>query len=88
MEKHNHPTARQRLGDAAAGLGAAATLTRSDAVAIRSDVRGVQYVSAGVHESARVVFGERRWFTRLHGTRDGSAAHPADLDVHARALFL
>ena len=68
MEKHNHPTARQRLGDAAAGLGAAATLTRSDAVAIRSDVRGVQYVSAGVHESARVVFGDRRWFTRLHGT--------------------
>ena len=28
MEKHNHPTARQRLGDSAAGLGAAATLTR------------------------------------------------------------
>ena len=68
MEKHNHPTARQRLGDAAAGLGAAATLTRSDAAAIRSDVRGVQYVAAGVHESARVASGDRRWFTRLHGT--------------------
>jgi putative ABC transport system permease protein len=67
MEKHNHPTARQRLGDAAAGLGAAATLTRDDAVAIRSEVRGIQYVSAGVHESARVVLGDRRWFTRLHG---------------------
>jgi putative ABC transport system permease protein len=67
MEKHNHPTARQRLGDSAAGLGAAATLTREDAAAIRSQITGVQYVSAGVHESARVVSGERRWFTRLHG---------------------
>jgi putative ABC transport system permease protein len=66
MEKHDHPTARQRLGDSAAGLGAAATLTRDDAAAIRL-VAGVQYVSAGVHESARVVAGDRRWFTRLHG---------------------
>ena len=38
MEKHNHPTARQRLGDAAAGLGSAATLTRADAGAIRKEV--------------------------------------------------
>jgi putative ABC transport system permease protein len=68
MEKHNHPTARERLGDSAAGLGAAATLTLDDAKAIRSDVRGVQYVASGVHESARVVLGEKRWFTRLHGT--------------------
>jgi putative ABC transport system permease protein len=68
MEKHNHPTARERLGDSAAGLGAAATLTRDDADAIRRQVRGVQYVAAAVHESARVVSGDRRWFTRLHGT--------------------
>lgn len=68
MEKHNHPTARQRLGDAAAGLGAAATLTRDDAAAIRREVRGVHYVAGAVHESARVVVGGRRWFTRLHGT--------------------
>ena len=67
MEKHDHPTARQRLGDSAAGLGSAATLTRDDAAAIRRGVPGVQYVSAGVHESARVVLGSRRWFTRLHG---------------------
>jgi putative ABC transport system permease protein len=67
MEKHDHPTARQRLGDSAAGLGAAATLTRADADAIRAEVPGVQYVSAGVHESARIVYGDRRWFTRLHG---------------------
>lgn len=68
MEKHNHPTARERLGDSAAGLGAAATLTRPDADAIRSQIRGVQYVAAGVHESARIVLDDRRWFTRLHGT--------------------
>jgi putative ABC transport system permease protein len=67
MEKHDHPTARQRLGDSAAGLGSAATLTRDDAAAIRREVAGVQYVSAGVHESARVVMGDHRWFTRLHG---------------------
>ena len=67
MEKHDHPTSRQRLGDSAAGLGAAATLTRGDAAAIREEIGGVQYVSAGVHESARVVAGGRKWFTRLHG---------------------
>jgi putative ABC transport system permease protein len=37
MEKHDHPTSRQRLGDSAAGLGAAATLTGADAAAIRSE---------------------------------------------------
>jgi putative ABC transport system permease protein len=68
MEKHNHPTARDRLGDSAAGLGAAATLTVADAAAVRDEVRGVQFVAAGVHESARVVVDGRRWFTRLHGT--------------------
>ena len=31
MEKHDHPTASQRLGDTEAGLGAAATLTAGDA---------------------------------------------------------
>jgi putative ABC transport system permease protein len=68
MEKHDHPTARQRLGDAMAGLGAAATLTRDDAERIRRDIAGVQHVASGVHENARVVAGDRRWFTRLHGT--------------------
>lgn len=67
MEKHDHPTARQRLGDSMAGLGAAATLTREDAERIRREIRGVQYVASGVHENARVVAGGRRWFTRLHG---------------------
>jgi putative ABC transport system permease protein len=68
MEKHDHPTSRDRLGDSAAGLGAAATLTAGDADAIRREVLGVQYVAAGVHESARVVLDQSRWFTRLHAT--------------------
>jgi putative ABC transport system permease protein len=52
----------------AAGLGAAATLTSADAEAIRNEIGGVQYVASGIHENARIVFGDKRWFTRLHGT--------------------
>ena len=67
MEKHDHPTAAERLGDGAAGLGAAATLTSDDAEAIAS-LPGVAHVASGIHESVRVFAGDRRWFTRLHGT--------------------
>jgi putative ABC transport system permease protein len=67
MEKHDHPTARQRLGDLEAGLGAAATLTSADADAIRK-LPGVQYVAEGVHQNAHVVAGTKRWFTRLNGS--------------------
>jgi ABC-type antimicrobial peptide transport system permease subunit len=67
MEKHDHPTARQRLGDSEAGLGSAATLTAEDAEAIRG-IRGVQYVAEGLHQNVHVKAGDRRWFTRLHGT--------------------
>ena len=67
MEKHDHPTARQRLGDLEAGLGSAATLTSADADAIRG-IRGVQYVAEGLHQNVHVKAGDRRWFTRLHGT--------------------
>jgi putative ABC transport system permease protein len=67
MEKHDHPLAWQRLGDLEAGLGAAATLTFADAEAIRK-MDGVQYVACGVHANARVFNGEKRWFTRMHGT--------------------
>src|SRR6185503_9086204 len=66
MEKHDHPTARQRLGDSEAGLGSAATLSADDADAIRG-IRGVQYVAEGVHQNAHVVAGAKRWFTRLNG---------------------
>ncbi|MGE0463081.1 MAG: ABC transporter permease [Vicinamibacterales bacterium] len=67
MEKHDHPLARQRLGDLEAGLGSAATLTFDDAEAIKG-LPGVQYVAGGVHENARVHSGGKRWFTRMHGT--------------------
>jgi len=63
---HDHPTSRQRLGDSEAGLGAAATLTISDADAIRK-ISGVQYVSEGIHENAHVGYQGERWFTRMHG---------------------
>jgi putative ABC transport system permease protein len=67
MEKHNHPTAKQRLGDSEAGLGSAATLTAADAEAIRR-LDGVQYVAEGLHQNVHVKAGDKRWFTRLHGT--------------------
>jgi hypothetical protein len=67
MEKHDHPTARQRLGDLEAGLGSAATMTFADAEAI-ARIRGVQYVAGGIHENIRVHAGQKRWFTRMHGT--------------------
>src|ERR1700761_697208 len=50
---HDHPTAAQRLGDSMAGLGAAATLTRKDADAIRA-VPGVQYVASSIQEDQRL----------------------------------
>jgi putative ABC transport system permease protein len=67
MAVHNHPTAKQRLGDSAAGLGSAATLTRADAEAIQREAPGVQLVASGVHENVRVFNGDFQWFTRLHG---------------------
>ncbi len=66
MEKHDHPTASQRLGDLEAGLGAAATLTSGDADAIRK-LKGVQYVSEGIHNNVHITADAKRWFTRLHG---------------------
>jgi len=69
MAIHDHPTARQRLGDASAGLGSAATLTRDDAKAV-AKIAGVQHVVSGVHENVRIfVQGtQTQWFTRMHGT--------------------
>ena len=64
MEKHDHPTARQRLGDLEAGLGSAATMTFDDAEAIR-ELPGVQYVAGGIHENIRVA----RSRTRSAGSR-------------------
>ncbi|CAN5667050.1 ABC transporter permease [soil metagenome] len=57
-----------QAGQNQAGLGGATTLTLADAEEIRK-VKGVQYVSAGVHENvhAGVVGTGDTWFTRLHG---------------------
>jgi putative ABC transport system permease protein len=55
-----------RQGDMAAGRGAAATLTIADADEIRR-IKGVQYVSAGIHENAHASYGGRTEFTSLHG---------------------
>jgi putative ABC transport system permease protein len=66
MAVHDHPLASQRLGDSEAGLGAAATLTLSDAQEIRK-IPAVQYVSPGVHMNAHIEGSSVRWFTRLHG---------------------
>lgn len=71
MAEHDHPTAKERLGDAMAGLGAAATLTLDDAEAIRTRLPGIQFVASGVHENARVARADaatQQWFTRLHGS--------------------
>jgi putative ABC transport system permease protein len=67
MASHDHPTASMRLGDTEAGLGSASTLTRGDADAIRK-IKGVQYVSGGVHQNVHAVAGDKKWFTRLHGS--------------------
>lgn len=68
---HDHPTAKDRLGDTSAGLGSAATLTRDDAKAIAA-LGGVQHVVSGVHENAHIFVkddpAKTQWFTRLHGT--------------------
>ncbi|MFZ4380804.1 MAG: ABC transporter permease, partial [Sandarakinorhabdus sp.] len=40
MEMHDHPLAKERLGDMAAGLGSAATLTRDDARVLAEQVKG------------------------------------------------
>jgi len=69
--EHDHPTAKERLGDSMAGLGAAATLTLDDARAIEREIPGVQFTASGVHENARLTVDgddDRQWFTRMHGT--------------------
>ena len=86
MEKHDHPTARQRLGDSEAGLGSAATLTvrrrRGDPRHPRRAVRR----RGAAPEHPRHRRRRSRWFTRLHGTDRASAADSPRLDVPAAAV--
>ncbi len=65
-EDFKHKRGYQRPGDLVAGKGAAETLTLEDA-AILNRIRGVQYVSSGIHRTALVANGETRYFTALHG---------------------
>lgn len=104
MAAHDHPTAAERLGDAEAGLGSAATLTREDARAIEREIEGVEFVVSGVHENARI-FAEKptgkQWYTRLHGTeadlprvrtgwvfRQGRFLSAADVEGSAQTMVL
>ena len=87
MEKHNHPTAKQRLGDSEAGLGSAATLT---AAGRRRDPRHRAACSTsaeGLHQNVHVKAGDKRWFTRLHGTDHAAAADSPRVDVPQRPLL-
>ncbi len=49
-----------------AGLGASDKLSLEDVAAI-GHLPGVQFVSGGIEENARVQSGDEGWFTRLHG---------------------
>ena len=49
------------------GQGAASTLTKEDADAIRQ-VPGVQYAAAGVNTRAQIVAGNQNWGTSVQGT--------------------
>ena len=62
------PTARSgsAVAEPATVVLGAGILTMADADAIRG-LPGVQFVSQGVHNNARVILGARRVFTRVHG---------------------
>lgn len=50
------------------GQGAASTLSKEDADAIRTEVRGVQYVAAGAGSRGQVIAGNQNWSTQIQGT--------------------
>ncbi len=55
------------VGGVRQGQGASNTLVAEDANAIR-EITGVQYLAAGVTQSAQIVAGNQNWFTRVQGT--------------------
>jgi putative ABC transport system permease protein len=61
-----HRRGYQRPGDLVAGRGAAHTLTLDDAETLRH-LRGVQFVSPGIHQKVSVTAGDQTHFTSLHG---------------------
>jgi putative ABC transport system permease protein len=56
------------VGGVHQGQGAATTLTREDAAAVRDTVPGVQYLTAGVSTRVQLVTGNQNWSTRAQGT--------------------
>jgi putative ABC transport system permease protein len=82
------------------GQGASNTLTREDAEAIRTQVEGVQYLSAGLTTRAQVIAGNQNWATRIQGTdvdlplirswalSDGAFFSPQDVSAAAKVAVL
>jgi putative ABC transport system permease protein len=68
MQSNRNPVLEEEENDPenAAGLGGSDKLSLADADAV-ADLRGVQYVSAGLADNARVEYGDSGWFTRMHG---------------------
>jgi putative ABC transport system permease protein len=57
------------MGGVRQGQGASNTLMPEDAVAIRNEVPGVQYLAAGVNSGrVQVIAGNQNWSTRVQGT--------------------
>src|SRR5260370_23192212 len=83
LEKHDHPLASQRLGDAEAGLGAAATLSSGDAGAIRK-LPGVQFVSEGVHQNVHVLAGQKPCGHRMLHDHFSRPKNPPAADLSPR----
>ena len=88
------------MGGVRMGSGASSTLTAEDALAIRDQVPGVQFASAGVSLRAQVVAGNQNWYTRVQGTdvdlplirawatRTGSFFGTQDVDSAAKVAVL
>jgi putative ABC transport system permease protein len=88
------------VGGVRQGQGASNTLTQEDAIAIRNEVPGVQYLAAGVTTRVQMVAGNQNWFTRVQGTdielplirswaiQTGSFFTPQDVTSAAKVVVL
>ena len=65
-----------QTGGVRQGSGAANTLTVEDALAVRDEVPGVQYLAMGVRTRSQVIAGNQNWNTHRAGHRRGPAADP------------
>jgi putative ABC transport system permease protein len=87
-------------GPARGGAGSEASLTDSDADAIRSEIPGVQYVATSVSGGGQVVFAESNWSTRWEGVNadyfpvndwqieSGAAFSPRDYNSANKVVIL